>query len=84
MPYHSMQPAFRWRGVYLTDVCYTNHIWNAKAETIQDIENHMKTTVLNQENSISYPKFLYITARNSIHVQDVVNVWVKMKIYMQE
>ena len=49
-----------------------------------NIENHTKTTVLNQENTISYPRFLYITARNSIHVQDVVNTCVKMKLYMQE
>ena len=59
-------------------------VWNAKAEKIQDIENHTKTTVLNQENNISYPRLLYITARNYIHVQDVVNICVKMKIYMQE
>ena len=56
-------------------------VWNAKAEKIQNIENHTKTTVLNQENKISYPRFLYITARNSIHVQDVVNTCVEMKIY---
>ena len=48
---------------------------------IQNIENHTKTTVLNQENKISYPRLLYITARNSIYVQDVVNTCVKMKIY---
>ena len=59
-------------------------LWNAKAEKIQDLENHTKTIVLNQENNISYPRFLYITARNSIHVQDVVNTCVKMKIYMRE
>ena len=56
-------------------------LWNAKAEKIQDIENHTKTTVLNQENNIFYPRFLYITARNSIHVQYVVNTCVKMKIH---
>ena len=50
----------------------------------QDIENHTKTIVLNQENDISYPRFLYITARSSINVQDSVNTCVKMKIYMQE
>ena len=59
-------------------------LWNAKAEKIQDIENHTKTTVLNQENTIFNPRLLYITARNSIHVQDVVNTCVKMEIYMQE
>ena len=59
-------------------------VWNAKAEKIQDIENHTKTTVLNQENNIFNPRLLNITARNSIHVQDVVNTCVKMEIYMQE
>ena len=53
------------------------HVWNAKAEKIQDIENHIKATVLNQENTISNPRLLYITARNSIHMQDVVNTCVK-------
>ena len=52
---------------------------NAKAEKIQDIEKHTKTTVLNQENDVSNPRLLYITARNSIHVQDVVNTCVKWK-----
>ena len=75
------------------DVTYRGHIqykdgvfpvWNAKAEKIQDIENHTKTIVLNQENNIFNPRRLYITARNSIHVQDVVNTCVKMEIYMQE
>ena len=61
-----------------------NWVWNAKAEKIQDIVNHTKTTVLNQENNIFNPRLLYITARNSIHVQDVVNKCVKMEIYMQE
>ena len=59
-------------------------VWNAKAEKIQDIENHTKTTFLNQENDIFNPRLLYITATNSIHVQDVVNTCVKMEIYMQE
>ena len=59
-------------------------VWNAKAEKIQDIENHTQTTVLNQENNMFNPRLLYITARNSIHVQDVVNTCVKMEIYMQE
>ena len=59
-------------------------LWNAKAEKIQDIENHTKTTVLNRENNIFNPRLLYITARNSIHVQDVVNTCVKMEINMQE
>ena len=60
------------------------NLWNAKAEKIQNIENHTKTTVLNQENNISNPRLLYITARNPIHMQDVVNTCVKMEIYMQE
>ena len=64
--------------------CCISHLWNAKAEKIQDIVNHTKTTVLNQENNIFNPRLLYITARNSIHVQDVVNKCVKMEIYMQE
>ena len=59
-------------------------VWNAKAEKNQDIKNHTKTTVLNHENDIFNPRLLYITARNSIHVQDVVNTSVKMEIYMQE
>ena len=59
-------------------------VWNAKAEKIQDIENHTKTIVLNQENNIFNPRLLYITARNSIHVQDVVNTCIKMEINMQE
>ena len=59
-------------------------LWNAKAEKINDIENHIKTTVLNHENNIFNPRLLYITARNSIYVQDVVNTCVKMEIYMHE
>ena len=55
-----------------------------KRKKIQDIENHTNTTILNQENNIFNPRLLYITARNSIHVQDVVNTCVKMEIYMQE
>ena len=39
---------YAWNGPY---------IWNAKAEKIQDIENHTKTNVLIQENNISYPRF---------------------------
>ena len=39
-------------------------LWNAKAEKIQDIENHTKTTVLNQENDIFNPR-LYITLHYS-------------------
>ena len=62
----------------------TDKLWNAKAEKIQDIENDTKTTVLNLENDIFNPRLLYITARNSVHVQDVVNTCVKMEIYMQE
>ena len=62
----------------------TARLWNAKTEKIQDIENHTKTTVLNQENNIFNPSLLYITARNSSHVQDVVNTCVKMEINMQE
>ena len=55
-----------------------------KRKKIQDIENHTNTTILNQENNIFNPRLLYITARNYIHVQDVVNTCVKMEIYMQE
>ena len=33
------------------------YIWNAKAEKIQDIEDHTKTTVLNQENNILIQDF---------------------------
>ena len=55
-----------------------------KRKKIQNIENHTKTTVLNQENNIFNPILLYITARNSIHVEDFVNTCVKMEIYMQE
>ena len=73
-----------WRHCNTSSESSCTNLWNAKAEKIQDIENHTKTNVLNQENNISYPRLLYITARNSIHVQDVANIYVKMKIYMQE
>ena len=56
-----------------------SRLWNAKAEKIQDIEDHTKTTVLNKENNISNPRLLYITARNYIHMQDAVNTCVKWK-----
>ena len=76
-----------WTGAFMT---FTNFHSLApgygmpKRKKIQDLENHTKTIVLNQENNISYPRFLNITARNFIHVHDVVNTCVKMKIYMQE
>ena len=59
-------------------------LWNAKAEKNQDIENHTKTTVLNQENNIFDPRLLTLQQEILIHVQDVVNTCVKMEIYMQE
>ena len=39
---------------------------------------------LNQENNISYPRLIYITAKTFICVQEVLNTCVNMKIYMQE
>ena len=72
---HNVRPTERRRRLIMGCV---------KAEKIQDIENHTKTTVSNQENDSFNPILLYITARNSIHVQDVVNTCVKMEIYMQE
>ena len=81
---HFERVLWYWSSLCELNLESTHNVWNAKAEKIQDIENHTKTTVLNQENNISYPRRLYITAINSIHVQDVVNTCVTMKIYKQE
>ena len=49
--------------------------------------NHTKTSIsnqeifLDQENIISYPRFLYITAITFIRVQDVLNASATIKIY---
>ena len=72
-----------WQILSLSNTC-DGILWNAKAEKIQDIENRTKRTVLNQDNNIFNPRLLYVTSRNSIHVQDVVNTCVNMEICTQE
>ena len=46
-------------------------------EKHQDVKISYQNECFKPRKNISYPRFIYITARTLIHVQDVVNTYVK-------